>query len=927
MERIFLLPDGQDSKFTSLSLSGSEPEFFTRSGRWGNKGRKKRHRYDREPDAVEAYLAYIDDLCESGHAEIGPWLEFRRGDERVELLAPHVLAQVGRRENGRIKLETFESVFDAIRRYGELVTSIRGQGYTLCLPTYEPPPTSLYEQILVYEEGDPARLEKSYWRSRQDPDMERGEERWYKEGSLSCLNFQLQTKKQGPCLYFKDNALQTVCLAHRDNNYNQYYFFHPDGRLRTFGPVEGGRRAGVWHELEQDNKTTLRYQNGLVVSIEWARLDDTLEQTKLFDETGELRAVQYYDDDGILTRSDTRVEGAWSVVLYRADGVTPRESGLLGEDGERRGVWTEYDEDGVEVVALSPVGELFSCMERGEYLPTSALQNTHRSSYGSSSAIRLDLPETLEDHLGRLLCIADGGLEALRPEGAKSRGVWRHTSDAGSKLELERRKGHLVGATLIRADGTRAATATYRQSGCSVMVLHEDGERSARWGDYETESRWSDEEPLEIRRVGWWFEQSISGQTTRAQRFESGTYDVSVDHCFDVQTPSLAPEAFDAFFGEARSLASQSPSREQFLKICGLVERASEQDAARAAAELIPYLEQVVSAWSPRIRFAPLLWITRLIRGALPVEALSLVSALSLTAAVTTHYLSSQNYPLLLRWLDTYPEDGPTLVGISMSFRDDVASALAAAKNGQPELYHPDGDLELDEDFHLNEDDYPLVFGSALFREVRVLDFSWEPTRQDFDRDDQGILDGRGLTVGDVMAFVPHPEHVEVLDLWGQLNEPGDQVRGYRSSGLKKGALGGLVELNVGGGHPVGETGLQHIASLCPNLERLSIRPGHAGNLLVGYDFDEWEEGSGRDSVYGRIHEHWRVYGNSDIEKMKIERAGWRALGKLGSLAFVCMGDVQEPHALPDKVEVLSLSEYSHADAPRVAAWDKHFDV
>ena len=138
--------------------------------------------------------------------------------------------------------------------------------------------------------------------------------------------------------------------------------------------------------------------------------------------------------------------------------------------------------------------------------------------------------------------------------------------------------------------------------------------------------------------------------------------------------------------------------------------------------------------------------------------------------------------------------------------------------------------------------------------------------------------------------------------------------------------LRGLKVLNLGGGHPLGDATLKDLAALTPALEELSIRPGEAGRVLSGYDFDEWEPSEGRDSVYGRLHEHWEIYGNDDIAKMRATNAAWEALAKL-PLRRVTLGTMHDDHRFADDVDVAILKCYELQLRPRVAAWEAYFDA
>lgn len=372
---------------------------------------------------------------------------------------------------------------------------------------------------------------------------------------------------------------------------------------------------------------------------------------------------------------------------------------------------------------------------------------------------------------------------------------------------------------------------------------------------------------------------------------------------------------------QAKALAEGPPSRAAFLGICRLIERGACLDGADVVARWIPTLRPTLSGWPASLRMAPWLWINRLVSWALPVEALHLVSALSLTAAMSDHWLSTRHYPLLLFWLSRYPEDGPAPEGISLSFRDAVAEALRAAARAEADArYHPSGDLEFDESYHHQPEDHHLIFGSHLMRQVRVLDASWEPTRRALDWDPQGILDGRGLTVGEIVAHLPS-EALEVLDLWGQPSTPRAPFAAKAPTGKAKARLARLRVLNLGGGHPLGDEAVRMLAKACPALEALSLRPGQAGQVLTGYDFDDLEDAE-RASLLQR---YWNVNGNDDIARMRITPAGWRALARL-PLKRVCLGRAHSDHGFGEGVTVETLSVYAVSSHERVARWEHAFE-
>ncbi|MEM7152781.1 MAG: hypothetical protein AAF799_08060 [Myxococcota bacterium] len=673
--------------------------------------------------------------------------------------------------------------------------------------------------------------------------------------------------------------------------------------LLSFGPRENDERSGTWYKVDAENEVTTVYSKpGQMLSAEWVRHDGTLEQIKRFDETfGFCTEMLAYDGQGMLKQRRIRAGDQWDITLYRADGETPRLRGTQDERGNYA-VTMEYDADGSPLVK-DPVASVLSCVESGNYASAPA-----EATYGPTTAESVDLESLLEDHLARLFCIASHDAKALSDGGSHS--------DGGTQLELEWKNNTLVQASVIRPDGTRVATAvapSEDRAAVSVKVFHADGLTVARSGCYATT-------PDSLHRTRWWYEHDESNVLGRIQGFDRNglfaDYDIG-----PLERPAKERSP-DVLSDEAVALAEGPPHREAFLEICTRVEQRAVLEPDQATA-LVTRLIGPLQSWPSRIRAAPLLWVNRLIRGALPLEALHLVRALSLTAAVAAGHRQSVHYPLLLRWLADYPETGPRLEGVSMSFRQDVATSLQAAMAGQPEVFHPAGDLDFDQTFHLDHDDHDTFFGSALLRDVRVLDLSFEPTRCHFGYQSQEVLDGRGLSLVDVMSRV-HSSDLEVLDLWGQCSTVTGQVLRIRTSNKERAAvkakLAKLRALNVGGGHPVGDDGVRAIASLCPSLERLSLRPGEAGAVL-SLDWAAYDEA---EQAY--LLSDWQVE-ESSVEKMRISTKGWRALARVSTLRFVSIANCQGEAKQPARVEVDQRPRsFGIQSGPRVAQWDDEFE-
>lgn len=457
------------------------------------------------------------------------------------------------------------------------------------------------------------------------------------------------------------------------------------------------------------------------------------------------------------------------------------------------------------------------------------------------------------------------------------------------------------------------------------LRFDEDGAPAgSTWWIHGEEWEW-DEAP----QLGWCFQRE-NGQVTGA-RFLRSTFpfqdpstvglDIQVEHNFDPSDFGASAEGdFSANLKQAVALASGEASREAFLQLCKLLESAYAFDAERSVSEWIPEVEAHLKQWDDALKMAPWLWINRLITAALPVEALHIPSALSLTAAMGGHFLRTPSYPLLLAWLREYPEDGPRLSGVSMSFRREVGHAIEAAQKEEPESRFHASSTDFDETFHLGDDDLATILQSPLFDGVRVLDASWSSTNADFDSDHQGILDGRGLRAGD-FGQARCSSELRVLDLSGQCTRASDQFGGTEAS-----TFPALESLNIGGGHPIGSETAKRLSESCPGLQELELRPGPAGQILEGYDFKEEEEGQGRDSVYGRLREHWGISDNTHVKTMLLDEDGAKALAKL-PLKRITVPPQQAGLDFGHGVEVESLGPSESSDNTRVAAWENYYRV
>ena len=394
---------------------------------------------------------------------------------------------------------------------------------------------------------------------------------------------------------------------------------------------------------------------------------------------------------------------------------------------------------------------------------------------------------------------------------------------------------------------------------------------------------------------------------------------------------ALAPlsdaQRWDRCFGELRSLSAQPPSRQAFLDVCMFLELASSLDSPRTVTQIIPYLSGALRAWPSSLRMAPWLWIVRLIRGALPIEALHVTSALSLTAAMSGHHLEDPLYTKLIRWLRAYPKDGPALEGVSMSFRSLVETALRQAMLAEPDAsFHPtqwsySDSILVESTYHIKAEDLPLILGSPLMRQLRVLDLSWDPPYEDPSTRRRDVLDGRGLTLGRVAQQLVTTQ-LEVLDLWGQCTSTRQQL-GPRG---RPQALASLRQLRLGGGHPLGDPAVLELRARTPALRELDLRPGYV--FYGSFDDDEEAQDVDVPDLPSQRLMRWNVYSNEDLQVMRLSVAGLRKLCALPQLERLVTSHVegaQDADFIPERLLVQQGSPYTVLDGPPIACWERCF--
>lgn len=335
------------------------------------------------------------------------------------------------------------------------------------------------------------------------------------------------------------------------------------------------------------------------------------------------------------------------------------------------------------------------------------------------------------------------------------------------------------------------------------------------------------------------------------------------------------------YFAQAREMAQAAPSRDTFLSICQVVEQAVSLDMAASREELLPYLSDHLGRWPSRLRMAPLLWINRLIDEALPVEALSIVSGLSLTAALVKDYWNEPTSKLYA-WLENLPEDAPALEGLTLSRGQRTVKLLKQAieKESDPR-FHPAASIEyLDvEDvwyWDFDEDHISHLLGSPLTRHLKVLDVSWDAIHKLLDNDEMG--QGRHMTLGAV-GYRCNSDRLESLDLHGQSVSGFDPVSIYDDDDKK--AIARLKRLNLAGNAlPVGKKAFNKLFKSCPGLVWLDVRPGTLGSFVFDHDFSMDEDWQYREAnLVG-------VYDMDDVKEGKMTPTTKKKLKAIETCAF-----------------------------------------
>lgn len=400
-------------------------------------------------------------------------------------------------------------------------------------------------------------------------------------------------------------------------------------------------------------------------------------------------------------------------------------------------------------------------------------------------------------------------------------------------------------------------------------------------------------------------------------------------------------QTFEALGDRLRAILSSDPSRAAFVELCTITQQAAEHSLARTAGELVPMARATVEKWPERVRAAPLLWINRLVEGVLPVEALELCAALSLTAALHPRLHAAAGNRKLLAWLAALPPQAPALAGISVGSTHAVRRQLNQEEEREPDRrfhrkeVHPrtdDRSIALKAFLDSGEaPDYTPLFRSPLTRVVRVLDFSIDTVQRDFYQATQDELVIQDLCVLEVLSLVPSSV-VEVLDLYGQTFRSEWQLgkasyielRGWGTAPKQT----RLTALNLSGGHPIGDETVLQLKELCPFLRELSMVPG--GALTI------FSEGVSDDGEWSSQRGNWCLDG--DVDQMLVTRRGVAALSELRGPLRLEVADHRQYEDAPknryedelraalgsirDGIEITTPS----AELTKLGRWSNYFD-
>jgi antitoxin component YwqK of YwqJK toxin-antitoxin module len=430
-------------------------------------------------------------------------------------------------------------------------------------------------------------------------------------------------------------------------------------------------------------------------------------------------------------------------------------------------------------------------------------------------------------------------------------------------------------------------------------------------------------------RDGIFFIFNEEGRKIGEEKWEDG-YRISVklDNALkNIKHPKFIKTklSFEKISKELIKLSSKKASRKGFLSICRLIEEIVLLDLEKFKELILPELKEKLNNWPSKIKMAPLLWINRLILGILPIEALYLVSSLSFSAALGTESCyNSRFYVQLIDWLKKYPKDGPTIEGLSINLsRNTLKRILAEMKNEKLTELHAEIEIKRFNNYiHINDDDYPVIFGSALLSELKVLDLALDETEFELGYTEQGMSFGRGLKLATVMKYLGSKK-LEALDLYGQCWSSSNQIADVNTSTKKlKDSLIELKKLNLGGGHPIGDESIKLLVKYAVNLEELYLTPGYsAGQLLSFSESDLYE--NNEETEY--IRSEWDVREFSKIKEMQLTKKAWKDIAKL-SLKKIVIGKVQEIKDIDCSAELIVENSWDKSSEGRIASFDNYFE-
>lgn len=377
---------------------------------------------------------------------------------------------------------------------------------------------------------------------------------------------------------------------------------------------------------------------------------------------------------------------------------------------------------------------------------------------------------------------------------------------------------------------------------------------------------------------------------------------------------------FDEAFGLARELCQvDACTRARWLELCALVERMYALHGTQFVEELLPYIITQTRSWPTSHRMAPWLWINKFITHALPVEALHMISSLSLSAAMNAPYYHNERTPLLIAWLGSLPENTPSLDGLHISFRHGVIHALEHANAREPDpRFHAKTSVE--PMVRWNHGTLDDILQSKIAARLRVLDMSHSLPLWDYHTNFKGATVGRSADLCRISHALQSPDHIEVLDLAG--SDFAERVTCVTLPHLKA--------LNVGLANPLGTPQLNALSRATPALEALHIVP-HCIGWLLGEPLPEEDE-----DYADNIGRYWSIYdsdwnaGRYEIQESALHGllAGHPGLKHLVIQRYYAQSPVlTQAHRTHPELHITDYPAHLELVEEFASDWALHFDV